>query len=286
MKDYKKPEYTENQKPVDEKYNNILGTPVNERYSALIYAKIKELEKIHQGGHFSIGVFTIEVEGEDGKRNIYVVKKVRIPESSIEYIETFKVVKESGLPTFGEAFVLSGDYPGRRSEDTRKGKVYFVSTLLNSEDRVILATNIANRNFPLNIDSKNYEEIFKNKLRIKNFQELIQKIIFKLVEAYNKYGIYMEQDSIFFSVPVNHKQEEVEIEWLIGDFDWVYYNIKKRFPYKTICKEMDYFYVTMRKFIETYCALDKANEYKQILDKEIDAIKSKFKSDKNNHLFN
>ena len=197
MQDYKKPEYVKNQKPVDEKYNNILGTPVNEKYSALIYAKIKELEKIHQGGYYSTGVFMIEIKGEDKTRRNYAVKQVNDSQLPIAYLKKFQAVKESGLPTFNEAFILSGDYPGRYGND-KKGRLYFVSTLLNSKDRVILANNWQERNFPLGVDKLDYEEIFKNRLRIKNFQKLVKEIFHELIEAYNKCGVYVGKDSIFF----------------------------------------------------------------------------------------
>ncbi len=272
MQNYREQGYIENKKPVDEKYNNILGTPINEKYSVLIYAKIKELEKIHPGGYYSTGVFTIEVEGEDKIKRVYVVKQVDDSQLPVAYLKKFQAIKKAKLPTFDEAFILSGDYPGRYGND-KKGRLYFVSTLLNSKDKVILAKNWQERNFPLGVEGLDYEEIFKNRLRIKNFQKLIKEIFHELIEVYNKHGVYIGKDGIFFNIPINHKQEEVEIGWLVGDFDHVYYDVRIDNEQKM---EIVYsFNRTIQTFIRTYCLIDEIDKYEDLLNIAFDQARNK-----------
>lgn len=267
MENYKDPKYYENKKPVNERYDKILGAPVNEKYSALIYARIEEMEKIHNGGYYSEGIFKIEVETEDGEIDFFVKKIGRdeerkntageeIGERAKKYITGYQKVKEAGLPTFDEAFVLDGRY--------------FITTLLNKDKKAVISTNSAD-NFPLDNHALRYRKIFKNQLVVKNFKELVAGIIEALIAAIN---IDIGCDTIFFLVPVDHSGTEVQIEWLVGDYDDVSGDANKNMS--ILNSQIGAFEGNMMEFILAYCQFQHIDEYMDILKRETEDVRRKY----------
>jgi hypothetical protein len=255
MEHYKNEAYIENRKPVDKKYNQILVTPINEKYSALIYAKIEEKEMIHGGGYFSSGIHRIEVGTESGERQFFAQKNSSF-EKAKDYLINYNLIKKAGLPTFDEAFILNGKY--------------FITTLLNNNEEVVLAINFDDRNFPINTDKNNFKEIFKNKLKIKDFSELVDDIFDQIINAYQQHKLYIGLDTLFFRTPINHQGQEVELKWLIGDLDFIY-SLNSNiilFTGLSFFRAIKILEDTLIEFINFYCDNEVMEDYQKIIKKK------------------
>ena len=148
MLNYRSEEYLKNNSPVDKGYKDILGTPVNDKYSALIYGKLKVLDKIHKGGFCSQdGIWTTTFEGEDGQVSLFAQKLIKTREAlpgeenriAIETIQKFHLAKRQQLETFDEMFIYKGKY--------------IITTLLADKKNMVLALNRNNQNLPI-VDEK------------------------------------------------------------------------------------------------------------------------------------
>jgi hypothetical protein len=242
MEDYRTEAYMKNTKPVSSEYDKILGAPINEEYSALIYSKIKEIEKVHKGGFYSQkGIYSLEITTENGSTESFAKKEIVKPneikqmllflfplrilsnhlneqdqsvteEFTAKLIEKYRILKSVDAPTFKDVFIYKGQS--------------IITTLIHSKNEIIAANNCFGMGLPIcGIDRKKINvKQYKNSLQIKNFNEFVQGI-FKKIKELNSKGCSLGADSLFFTMPRNITENKriIDGEWFIGDPDNFYY---------------------------------------------------------------
>ncbi len=284
MLDYKNPNYIQNKTPVNPEFDQILGAVVNEEYSALIYVTLEKLEKFHRGGFYSRkGIYSVKIRDEEGGSGVYAHKEISLPISLREKIltkinpfgsreksktdihqqalvdaqktlEKFSWLKKFKIPTFDEVFIYKG--------------IAIIATLLQDEDKIILANNDTGRDVPIKtgygqqIKRSNYIK----KLKINNFEELIEDIFTKL-ELATSQGVFFGVDTLWFQVPRVVNPKGVNVRWFVGDVHMVE------------CVEMPTMYVRYRfindikYFIEKFVRPDKKGEYLKIFNRHLEKFR-------------
>ncbi len=281
MLGYRTEKYKNNDQPVNEIYSEILGTPVNNKWSALVYAKIEQLEKIHKGGFYSKnGLYKISLETEDGDRQFFVKKEIIIqnPNSFTSWlcklvdpynnfnqevrcvaqttIENYYSVKNAGLPTFDEVFICKSRY--------------VISTLATPPSGIVLALNYKH-NLPLKDGQGNKIKPgeYYGRLKIKNFESLTKDMFEKILKANSKKGVILKDDCFFFildDVQQLQDTEGVVLKWLVGDFDNVGISQKDQILPSLYIKQ------ELKKFIRQYVHKFYRQKYFDIVDKVRESI--------------
>jgi hypothetical protein len=288
MLDYKNLDYIKNSEPVKPEFNQILGAPVNEKYSALIYAELEELEKFHRGGFYSgKGIYSVKIRDEEGGSHVYAHKEI-YPSNSLgqeilikinpfglgekskrdihqqalvkaqETLKKFTLLKEFKIPTFDEIFIYKG--------------TTIIATLLQDEDKIILANNDTGRDVPIKtgygqrVKRRNYIR----KLKINNFEGLIDSIFIKLERATSQ-GMFFGIDTLWFQVPRVVNPEGVGAKWFVGDVDMIEYveMPTTRIRYRFI-EDIEYF---IKKFVHP----DKKEECLQIFYRHLEKFRQEIR---------
>lgn len=272
MENYKDPKYYENRESVNPKHDSILGTPVNEKYSALIYAKIDELEKIHEGGYYTKrGIYKLQIETEDGEIDFFVKREAwredlypeEIKNINIETIQKFYIAKKNNLATFKHMFIYKGKY--------------IVTSLLNNHDKLVLAMNESGENLAL-VDSEGKlidKEDYIGRLKIRNISIFVEDIFNFIISSYAK-GLYLGEDSLWYLV---NKQavmtsEETSPDFLIGDYDEVLEvdNSKRQI---SINEAMFYAKINLIEFMEYFCDQEYVRRYIEVVQKKYHVMRNK-----------